>query len=97
MDFQGGSKPSLQNCAINSAGRENNYPGHWLSSYFLRNKTFLFVKIDSRNFKHLFDFRFHETSQNQLIQTINRKNGNTSCLNSLKFFEVSQNLKLDRC
>ena len=34
----------------------------WLSSHFFRNKTFFM--IDSRNFQHLFDFGFCETSQN---------------------------------
>ena len=29
-----------------------------------RNKTFLFFKIESWNFQHLFEIEFHETSQN---------------------------------
>ena len=33
-------------------------------SYFLRNKTFLFFKIESWNFQHLFEEEFSETSQN---------------------------------
>ena len=36
----------------------------WYTFYFFRNKTFLFVKIDSWNFQHLFDLEFRETSQN---------------------------------
>ena len=36
----------------------------WLRSYFFRNKTVLFFKIESWNFQHLFDLGFHETSQN---------------------------------
>ena len=32
---------------------------------FFRNKTFLFVKIESWNFQHLFYSQFQETSQNQ--------------------------------
>ena len=31
---------------------------------FFRNKTFLFFKIESWNFQHLFENKFHETSQN---------------------------------
>ena len=43
--------------------------------YFLRNKTFLFFKIKSRNFQHLFETEFCETSQKfdwikQPIETI---------------------------
>ena len=39
---------------------------YWLrpKSYFFRNKTFLFYKIESWNFQHLFEKEFHETSQN---------------------------------
>ena len=32
--------------------------------FFFRNKTFLFVKIESWNFQHLIDLGFRETSQN---------------------------------
>ena len=32
--------------------------------FFFRNKTFLFFKIESWNFQHLFEKEFHETSQN---------------------------------
>ena len=32
--------------------------------YFFRNKTFLFFKIESWNFQHLFEKEFRETSQN---------------------------------
>ena len=35
-----------------------------LRSYFFRNKTFLFFKIESWNFQHLFAYVFSETSQN---------------------------------
>ena len=31
---------------------------------FFRNKTILFVKIESLNFQHLYDLRLHATSQN---------------------------------
>ena len=68
---------------------------------FFRNKTFLFVKIEIRNFQHLFDFLFHEASQNfsSFRQTfrwhfsIDEKN----CPNELKFCEVSWNKKSKRC
>ena len=45
--------------------------GTWYTSYFFRNKIFLFVKIKSWNFQHLFDLRFRETFQNfsSFIQT----------------------------
>ena len=33
-------------------------------AYFFSNKTFLFFKIESWNFQHLFEKEFHETSQN---------------------------------
>ena len=36
-----------------------------LVKHFFRNKTFLFVKIESWNFQHLFYSQFQETSQNQ--------------------------------
>jgi hypothetical protein len=36
----------------------------WLKKYFFRNKTFLFFKIKSWNFQHLFEMEFCETSQN---------------------------------
>ena len=36
----------------------------WPKLYFFRNKTFLFFKIESWNFKHLFEKEFLETSQN---------------------------------
>ena len=35
-----------------------------LKKYFLRIKTFLFFKIESWNFQHLFQIQFRETSQN---------------------------------
>jgi hypothetical protein len=31
---------------------------------YFRSKTFLFVKIESKNFQHLYDSRFRETSHN---------------------------------
>ena len=35
-----------------------------LKKYFFRNNTFLFFKIESQNFQHLFEIEFCETSQN---------------------------------
>ena len=35
-----------------------------LKKFFFRNKTFLFFKIESWNFQHLFEIEFCETSQN---------------------------------
>ena len=35
-----------------------------LKNIFFRNKTFLFFKIESWNFQHLFEIEFRETSQN---------------------------------
>ena len=35
-----------------------------LEHIFFRNKTFLFFKIESWNFQHLFEMKFRETSQN---------------------------------
>ena len=56
----------------------------WYTSYILfRNKTFLFVKIESWNFKHLFDFGIHAMSSE-------------CCLNEQKFCEVSRNPKSNR-
>ena len=75
----------------------------WLSSYFFRINFCLFVKIDSWDFQHLFDFDagFRETSQNfsSSRQPI-EKNLNKSCLcelNELEFCEASQNPKSNRC
>ena len=66
---------------------------HGTLNIFFRKKTFLFVKIESRNFKHLFDLSFRETSQRfgsfgQLLLSIDK------CLltvspNGLKFCKVS--------
>ena len=42
-------------------GWRKNYP---YTLYFFRNKTFLFVKIESWNFQQLFDLGFLETLQN---------------------------------
>ena len=36
----------------------------WLEKYFFRNKTFLLFKLESWNFQHLFEIKFHKTSQN---------------------------------
>ena len=67
---------------------------------FFRNKTFLFFKIESWNFQHLFANKFHETSQFQviqLIQTIVIHIFSLGCLIELKFCEVSRNSFLNRC
>ena len=73
----------------------------WYTSYFFRNKTFLFVKIESSNFQHQFDLGFHEPLQNfsSFRQTFRQlfSMGNKSCLNELKFCEVSRNNKSKRC
>ena len=68
---------------------------------FFRNKTFLFVKIESWNFQHLYDLGFHETSQNfssfgQLLFPIEKCCLNV-CLNVLKFCKVSRIPKSNRC
>ena len=72
-----------------------------LAHIYFRNKTFLFVKKDSWNFKHLFDLGFHETLQNfSSFRQNTEKNRNKSCLyklNELKFCEVSRNPKSNRC
>ena len=34
------------------------------AAYFFRDKTFFFVKIESWNFKHLYDLEFRKISQN---------------------------------
>ena len=45
-----------------------------LKNIFFRNKTFLFFKIESWNFQHLFEKEFRETSQNfnSIRQTIEK-------------------------
>ena len=59
-----------------------------VTSYFFRNKTFLFVKIEIWNFQHLFDLGFRENLQNfsSFRQTFRRQfsTGNKSCLNEPK-------------
>ena len=58
------------------------------------------VKIESWNFQHLFDLGFRETLQtfSSFIQTFRWLSsvGNKSCLNKLKFCEVSRNYKSKR-
>jgi len=51
-------------------------------SYSFRNKTFLFVKVESWNFQHIFDLGFREPLQNSM--------GSKSCPNELKICEVSE-------
>ena len=57
-------KPSLKIRTANAICW--NYLGlsHGLDHIFFRNKTFLFFKIESWNFQHLFEKEFHKTSQN---------------------------------
>ena len=65
-----------------------------LNHIFFRNKTFLFFKIESWNFQHLFEKEF------QLNQTTDKKNGNKNCLNDLnelKFCEFSRIFFSNRC
>ena len=64
--FKPNSKPSLKirtTSAIfwNHLGIFRNYD---LNYILFRNKTFLFFKIESLNFQHLFEKEFRETSQN---------------------------------
>ena len=60
-----------------------------------RNKTFLFIKIESWNCQVQFEIEFHETSQNlNSIRQPIKKDKNNNCLNKLnelKFYEVSRN------
>ena len=60
------AKPSLKIGTANAICW--NYLGlfrdYGLDHFFFRNKTFLFFKIESWNFKHLFEKEFRETSQN---------------------------------
>ena len=63
---RGNSKPSLKigtanAICWNSLGLFRDYG---LNYIFFSNKTFLFFKIESWNFQHLFEKEFHETSQN---------------------------------
>jgi hypothetical protein len=75
-----------------SFGWRKNYP--WYMVHF-RNKTFLFVNIESWIFQQLFEIRFNETLQNfsSFRQTFrwHFSMGKKSCLNELKFCEVSRN------
>jgi hypothetical protein len=73
----------------------------WYTSCFFKNKTFLFVKIETWNFQHLFDLQFHEILQNfksfrQHSEDIFMM-GNKSCPNELKFCEISRNPKSNSC
>ena len=67
----------------------------WPKTFFFRNKTFLFFKIESWNFQHLFEngMKFNKFQ-------LNRKNENNNCLNELnemKFCEASWNSISNRC
>ena len=44
--------------------KERTIHDKWYTTYFFRNKTFLFVKIESWNFQHIFDLEVRETLQN---------------------------------
>ena len=97
------AKPSLKigtanAICWNSLGLFRDYS---LNYIFFRNKTFLFFKIESWNFQHLFEKKISwNLTQFQLNQTRDRKNGNKNCLNELnelKFCEVSRNCFSNRC
>ena len=67
---------------------------NYLGLSLFRNKTFLFLKIESWNFQHLFEKEFRETSQNFNSIRHPRKNVTNNCLNQLnelKLCEVSRN------
>jgi hypothetical protein len=72
-----------------------NCPWWYMELVFFRNKTFLFVKIESWLFQHLFDLGFRETLQNfsSFRQTYRQhfSTGNKSCPNELTFWKVLQN------
>ena len=74
---------------------------HGTLQTFYRNKTFLFVKIESWNFQQLFDLGFCKTLQNfsSLRQTFRQhfSTGNKSCPNELKLCEISRNDWSKRC
>ena len=55
-------KPSLKIGSVNKAFLF--WYWQWLKKIFFWNKTFLFIKIESWNFHHLFEKEFRETSQN---------------------------------
>ena len=57
----------------------------WPKSYFFRNKTFLFYKLEKWNLQHLFEKELRETSQNfNSNQTTDRKNRYNNYLNVSK-------------
>ena len=66
-----------------------------LKNIFIRNKTFLFFKIENWNFQHLFEIKFREASQNfnsfSLFRQLLFNFFSINCLIKLKFCEVSQN------
>ena len=72
---------------------------YWLQpkKNLFRNKTFLFFKIGSWNFQHLFKNEFHETSQNFNSIWQPREKMYVNCLNELTLREVSQNSFSNRC
>ena len=59
-----------------------------LNQILLRNKSFLFYKIESWNCWKTVSWNL---TKFKLNQTIDRKNRNNNCLNELKFCDVSQN------
>ena len=87
-----GPKPLLKIRTVNKSGCFDIKASSLLalSHIFFRNKTFFF-KIESWNCQHLFKKNFvkpHKISS----QSENRwKNENKSCLNELKFHEISRN------
>ena len=66
----------------------------WLKNFFFRNKTFLFIKIESWTLASVWKvIAWNLTNFNSIKQPIE----NNNFLNELKFFEVSQNSISDRC
>ena len=62
------AKPSMKIESVNKAFLF--WYWQWLKKYFFRNKTFLFFKIESWNFQHLFEKEFLENlSKFQINQT----------------------------
>ena len=59
-------KSSIQNFAIKLVEKRTIWP-YSLAHTFFKNNTFLFVKVDSWKFQHLFDLVFIETSFRQLL------------------------------
>ena len=86
-------KPSLKIGSVNKAFLF----WYWQrpKKYFFRNKTFLFFKIESWNFQHLFEIDLRESSQNFNSFSISRQLLFSSffigCLIELKFCKVSRN------